>query len=79
MKEHEENGEGHFFYEDVLGSRASMARVIIKELKAFRKEYAKPRKTLVENAAEAVYEEKKIEEMPVVVLMGPVRLCEDGG
>ena len=40
-----------------------------KRAEAFRKEYAKPRKTLVENAAEAVYEEKKIEEMPVVVLM----------
>ena len=69
MKEHEETVKAISFYEDVLGSRASMARVIIKELKAFRKEYAKPRKTLVENAAEAVYEEKKIEEMPVVVLM----------
>ena len=69
IKEHEETLKAISFYEDVLGSRSSMARVIIKELKAFRKEYAKPRKTLVENAAEAVYEEKKIEEMPVVVLM----------
>ena len=46
-----------------------MARVIIKELKAFKKEYALPRKTVIENAKEAVYEEKKVEEMPVVFLM----------
>ena len=69
MKEHEETLKNIAFYEDVLGSRASMARVIIKELKAFKKEYALPRKTVIENAKEAVYEEKKVEEMPVVFLM----------
>ncbi|MCU6760885.1 DNA gyrase subunit A [uncultured Roseburia sp.] len=69
MKEHEETLKNIAFYEDVLGSRASMARVIIKELKAFKKEYAMPRKTVIENAKEAVYEEKKVEEMPVVFLM----------
>ncbi len=69
MKEHEENLKQIAFYEDVLGSRASMAGVIIRELKALRKEYAVPRKTVIENAKEAVYEEKKIEEMPVVFLM----------
>ena len=69
MKDHEETLKNIAFYEDVLGSRASMARVIIKELKAFKKEYAVPRKTVIENAKEAVYEEKKVEEMPVVFLM----------
>jgi DNA gyrase subunit A len=56
-------------YEDILGSRTSMARVIIKELDRLRKEYGKPRKTGLENAEEVVYEEKKIEEMPVVILV----------
>ena len=46
-----------------------MARVIIKELDAVKKEYAVPRKTGIENAAEAVFEEKKVEEMEVVFLM----------
>ena len=69
MKEHAENLKNIAFYEDVLGSRASMVRVIIKELKEFKKEYAVPRKTVIENAEEVVFEEKKIEEAPVVVLM----------
>lgn len=69
MKEHEETLKNIAFYEEVLGSRAAMAKVIMKELKALRKEYATPRKTVIENAAAAVYEEKKMEEIPVVLLM----------
>ncbi len=69
IKEHEETLKNIAFYEDVLGSRAAMAKVIMKELKALRKEFAAPRKTVIENAAAAVYEEKKPEEMPVVLLM----------
>ncbi len=56
-------------YEEILGSRAAMARTIIKELNYFQKEYGKERKTGIENAKEAVYEEKKVEEAPVVLLM----------
>lgn len=56
-------------YEEILGSRAAMAKVIIKELSRFQKEYGTPRKTTVENAKEAVYEENKVEENPVVLLM----------
>lgn len=52
-----------------MGSRAAMAKVIIKELESFKKEYAKPRKTVIDNLEEAVVEEKKIEEMDVVFLM----------
>ena len=69
MKEHEETLKNIAFYEDVLGSRASMARVIIKELKELKKEYAVPRKTVIENAKAAVYKEKELEEQPVVFLM----------
>ncbi len=56
-------------YEEILGSRAAMARAIFKELNYFQKEYGKERKTGIENAKEAVYEEKKVEEAPVVLLM----------
>ncbi|MCI9531312.1 MAG: DNA topoisomerase 4 subunit A [Lachnospiraceae bacterium] len=56
-------------YEEVLGSRTAMAKAIMKELDYFQKEYGQERKTGIENAKEAVYEEKKAEEMPVVLLM----------
>ncbi|MEY8236344.1 DNA topoisomerase (ATP-hydrolyzing) [Lachnospiraceae bacterium 66-29] len=56
-------------YEEILGSRAAMAKVIVKELTKFQKDYGRTRRTQIENAKEAVYEEKKIEEMPVVLLM----------
>ena len=69
MKEHETTLQNIQKYEEILGSRAAMAKVIIKELEGFKKEYARPRKTAIENAAEAVFEEKKIEEIPVILLM----------
>ena len=46
-----------------------MAGVIIEELDGFKKEYARKRRTVIENAEEAVYEEKKIEEQEVVFLI----------
>ncbi len=69
MKEHEATLKNIASYEEILGSRGAMARVIIKELTRFQKEYGRPRRTVVENAAEAVFEEKKIEVAEVVVLM----------
>ena len=69
MKEHETTLSNIAKYEEILGSRTAMAKVIIKELNRFQKEYGQARKTAVENAGEAVYEEKKAEELPVVVLM----------
>ena len=69
LKDHDETLKNIAKYEDILGSRAAMAKVIIKELESFKKEYAKPRKTVIDNLEEAVVEEKKIEEMDVVFLM----------
>ncbi len=46
-----------------------MAKVIIRELEAYKKEYGRPRRTVIDNLKEAVVEEKKIEEMDVVFLM----------
>lgn len=69
MKEHETTLKNIASYEEILGNRGTMAKVIMKELDKFRKEYARPRRTAVENAAEAVYEEKKPEETEVVVLI----------
>ncbi len=67
-KEHEETLKRIAQYEEILGSRGAMAKVIIRELDRFRKEYGRQRRTAIENAAEAVYEEKKMEEISVVVL-----------
>lgn len=69
QKEHAVTLKNIAVYEDILNNYRSMAKVIIKELDALKKEYAKPRKTAIENAEEAVFEEKKIEEMEVVLLM----------
>ena len=69
LRDHEETLKNIALYEDILGSRASMAKVIIKELQAFKKEYARPRRTVIDNLEEVVVEEKKIEEMDVVFLM----------
>ena len=44
----------------------SMAQVIIEDLDVIKKAYARKRRTVVENAEEAVFEEKKIEEQEVV-------------
>lgn len=69
INEHEETMANIYRYEDILARRDSMAQVIIRELDALKKEYGRPRRTVVENAAEAVYEEKKIDEMEVMCLM----------
>ena len=69
LRDHEETLKNIAFYEDVLGSRTSMAKVIIKELQNYKKEYAIGRRTVIDNLEEAVVEEKKIEEMDVVFLM----------
>ena len=69
MKEHEATLKNIARYEDILNNYRSMAKVIIKELEAVKKEYGTPRRTVIENAAEAVYEEKKPVETEVVFLM----------
>lgn len=58
-----------------LNNYDEMTRVIIKELDKFKKAYAVPRKTVIENGKEVVFVEKKIEEMPVVFLMDRFGYC----
>ncbi|MCB7303559.1 DNA topoisomerase 4 subunit A [Bariatricus massiliensis] len=69
QKEHEETLANITKYEDILNNYDSMADVIIADLDAIKKEFAVKRKTVIENAEEAVFEEKKIEEQEVVFLM----------
>lgn len=69
QKEHEQTLKNIAYYEDILNNYDSMAGVIMEELDSFKKEYGRKRRTVVENAEEAVFEEKKIEEQEVVFLM----------
>ena len=69
MKEHEETIHNIEKYEDILNNYGSMSNVIIEELEGFKKEFARKRRTLVENGKEAVFEENKIEEQEVVFMM----------
>ena len=66
-------------YEDILNNYDSMCEVIIEELNGIKKDYSTKRRTVIENAEEAVYEEKKMEEMEVCFLMdrfGYMRLID---
>lgn len=69
MKEHEDTIANIFRYEDILARRDSMAQVIMNELDAYKKEYSRPRRTMIDNAGQVVFEEKKPEEMDVYFLM----------
>ena len=56
-------------YEEILNNRKAMIKVIKKELLAIQKEYGIPRRTLIEDGKEAVFEEVKFVEQEVVFLM----------
>ncbi len=68
-QEHEETLKNIAFYEKILKSRAAMAKVLMREFVELKEEYATPRRTVIENAEEAVYEEKAPEAVPMVLLM----------
>lgn len=69
IKEHEQTRAKIAEYTDILENRTSMAKVIMKEIKAFRKEYARERRTVIDNLEEAVVVKKEIEVADVVFLM----------
>ena len=69
IKEHEETLANIYRYEDILARRDSMAQVIMNELDDIRKKFGRKRRTVIDNCGEAVFEEKKLEEMDVVFLM----------
>lgn len=69
LKEHEQTMKNIAEYEDILSSRFVMAKVIVKELEKYKKEYARPRRTLIETAEEIVLVEKPIEQQEIYFLM----------
>ena len=68
-REHEQTLKNIARDEDLLNNYDSMAELIMSELDEIKKNYGRKRRTKVENAEEAVFEEKKIEEQEVVFLM----------
>lgn len=56
-------------YEDILENKASMRKVIRKDLDRIKKEYGTPRKTEIVNAAQAVYVEAPVKEEQVYFVM----------
>ena len=69
IKEHEETLKKIDRYQDILDNYSSMAAVIVRDLKQIKKEFGRPRRTGIENAAQAVIREEEPEDFPVVVLM----------
>lgn len=69
INEHEDTLANIYRYEDILARRDSMAQVIINELDELKERFQKKRKTQITTAEEAVFVEKKLEEMDIVFLM----------
>lgn len=69
IAEHEETMKNIARYEDILNNYDSMAQVIMDDLDRTKKAYGRKRRTVIENAEEVVFEEKKVEETEICFLM----------
>ena len=63
-------------YEKILKSRDGMNRVIKEDLDHIKEEFAQPRKTLIENGKEAVYEKSAVAVSEVVFVMDRFGYCK---
>ncbi|MBO4799269.1 MAG: DNA topoisomerase 4 subunit A [Lachnospiraceae bacterium] len=68
-KEYESTKKNIELYQDILNNPKALDRVILNELKAIEKEFSRPRRTAIDNVAEAVVEEEPVVEEPVVFVM----------
>ena len=69
IAEHEKTLKDINEYKEILSKPAKMDATIVKGLDSIRKTYGRERRTVIDNAAEVVFEENKTEEMEVVFLM----------
>jgi len=79
--EHQKTLDNIVRYRDILENYESMSNLIIEELEDYKKEFARKRRTIIENAEEAVFEESQIEEQDVIFLMdrfGYAKIMEIG-
>ena len=75
-KEHKETLKKIKRYQEILGSRQTMNQVIKEDLAAIKAEFAVPRKPLIEDGAEAVYDETAVEVQEVVFVMDRFGYCK---
>lgn len=68
-REHEKTLANIARYEDILNNYDSMAKVIMDDLTAIRREFSSGRKTVIENGEEAVFVEEGPKEQEVFFLM----------
>ena len=69
VRDHENTVANIYRYEDILSRKDSMTQVLINELDIIKKEYTRKRRTVIDNCEEAVFEERKVEEMELMLLM----------
>ena len=69
IAEHDKTLKDIAEFKEILTKPAKMDSVITKELDQIKKEYGRERRTVIDNADEVVFTEKKVEEMEVVFLM----------
>lgn len=68
-KEHRETLRKIKEYEKILSDKGTMDQVIKEDLAAIKREFAYPRRTLIEDGKEAVYDESTVEVREVVFVM----------
>ena len=68
-KEHRETLRKIKEYEKILSDKGTMDQVIKEDLAAIKREFAYPRRTLIEDGKEAVYDESAVEVREVVFVM----------
>ena len=75
-KEHRETLRKIAEYKKILGSRPQMNRVIKEDLAAIKAEFATPRRTLIEDGPEAVYDESAAAVQEMVFVMDRFGYCK---
>lgn len=75
-KEHRETLRKIGEYKKILGSRGEMDRVIKEDLAAIKAEFANPRRTLIEDGPEAVYDESAVAVQEMVFVMDRFGYCK---
>jgi len=75
-KEHAETLRRMKEYRAILSSRDKMNEVLAQDLMLIREEYGKPRKTLIEDSKEAVFDETKVAEIDCYYLQDKFGYCK---
>ena len=75
-KQHAETLKKIKEYRGILGSRERMNEVLSEDLMFIKSEYAKPRRTVIEDGKEAVFNENEVQEMDVYYVQDKFGYCK---